>query len=74
MAKKSEQNPTMVSVKQIRSTIGYNRSQAKVIQGLGLRRIGHSVELKDTPAIRGMLLKVRHLVEVQTVGADGQGE
>jgi ribosomal protein L30 len=31
---------------------------------MGLRRIGHSVELPDTPATRGMILKVRHLVEV----------
>jgi large subunit ribosomal protein L30 len=47
-----------------KSTIGFNRNQAAVVQSMGLRRIGHSVELSDTPATRGMILKVRHLVEV----------
>jgi large subunit ribosomal protein L30 len=48
-----------------KSVIGFNRNQAAVVQGMGLRRIGHSVELLDTPATRGMILKVRHLVEVE---------
>ena len=47
-----------------KSPIGFNRNQAAVVQGMGLRRIGHSVELLDTPETRGMILKVRHLVEV----------
>ena len=47
-----------------KSTIGFNRTQAKTVQGMGLRRINHSVELPDTPATRGMIHKVRHLVEV----------
>jgi large subunit ribosomal protein L30 len=47
-----------------KSPIGFNRNQAAVVQGMGLRRIGHSVELVDTPETRGMILKVRHLVEV----------
>jgi large subunit ribosomal protein L30 len=47
-----------------KSTIGFNRNQAEVVRGMGLRRIGHSVSLPDTPATRGMILKVRHLVEV----------
>src|SRR6266571_441700 len=38
--------------------------EAAVVQGLGLRRIRHTVELKDTPGTRGMIHKVRHLVEV----------
>jgi large subunit ribosomal protein L30 len=49
----------------VKSTIGFNRDQAKVVEGIGLRRIGHSVELSDTPATRGMILKVRHLVTVE---------
>ena len=49
----------------IKSTIGFDRKQDHVVTGLGLRRIGHSVELPDTPATRGMLLKVRHLVTVE---------
>ena len=47
-----------------KSVIGFNRNQARVVQGMGLRRIGSSVELLDTPATRGMILKVRHLVDV----------
>jgi large subunit ribosomal protein L30 len=47
-----------------KSIIGFNRNQAQVVQGMGLRRIGSSVVLLDTPATRGMILKVRHLVEV----------
>jgi large subunit ribosomal protein L30 len=47
-----------------KSPIGFNKDQARVVEGMGLRRIGHSVELPDTPATRGMILKVRHLVEV----------
>jgi large subunit ribosomal protein L30 len=47
-----------------KSTIGFNRTQAETVRGMGLRRINHSVELADTPATRGMIHKVRHLVEV----------
>ena len=54
-----------LKITQIKSTIGFDRKQAKVIEGLGLRRIGHSVELPDTPATRGMIHKVRHLVTVE---------
>jgi large subunit ribosomal protein L30 len=48
----------------VRSTIGFKRNQADVVRGMGLRRLHHTVELPDTPATRGMILKVRHLVEV----------
>ena len=48
----------------VRSVIGFNKTQAKTVEGMGLRRINHSVELADTPATRGMIHKVRHLVEV----------
>ena len=49
----------------VKSPIGFNKDQAKVVQGLGLRRIGHSVEVADTDATRGMIHKVRHLVVVE---------
>jgi large subunit ribosomal protein L30 len=54
----------MLTITLRKSVIGFNRNQAQVVQGMGLRRIGHSVDLLDTPATRGMILKVRHLVEV----------
>jgi large subunit ribosomal protein L30 len=53
-----------VRVTLVRSPTGFKNNQAAVVRGLGLRKIRHSVELKDTPAIRGMIHKVRHLVEV----------
>jgi large subunit ribosomal protein L30 len=54
-----------LKVRLVKSTIGFNKEQAKVVQGMGLRRIGHSVELPDTDATRGMIHKVRHLVDVE---------
>jgi large subunit ribosomal protein L30 len=53
-----------VKVTLLKSPIGFKNNQATVVKGLGLRRIRHTVELKDTPATRGMIHKVRHLVEV----------
>ena len=53
-----------VKVTLVRSPVGFNRTQAAVVRGLGLRRIRHTVELKDTPGTRGMIHRVRHLVEV----------
>jgi large subunit ribosomal protein L30 len=49
----------------VKSTIGFNEKQAKVVESLGLRRIRHSVTLADTPEVRGAILKVRHLVTVE---------
>jgi large subunit ribosomal protein L30 len=53
-----------IKVRQIRSTIGFNKKQALVLESIGLRRIGHTIEIADTPETRGMIHKVRHLVEV----------
>jgi large subunit ribosomal protein L30 len=66
MAKKTAQKSAAKKLKitLLRSTIGFNRTQAKTVEGMGLRRIRHTVELPDTPATRGMILKVRHLIEV----------
>ena len=54
-----------VKVMLLVSPTGFNRKQATVVKGLGLRRIRHTVELKDTPETRGMIHKVRHLVDVK---------
>ena len=65
MTKKSgAQTAKRLQVTLIRSTIGFNKTQGITVQGMGLRRIRHTVELPDTPETRGMILKVRHLVEV----------
>ncbi len=63
MAKKTE-NAKRLKVTLVKSTIGFNKTQAKTVEGMGLRRIRHSVELMDTPETRGMIHKVRHLVTV----------
>ena len=49
----------------VKSPIGFNRNQGEVLRGLGLRRIRHTVDVKDTVQTRGMLHKVRHLVSVE---------
>ena len=67
MAKKTAQKKTAAKrlrVTLLKSTIGFDRTQAKTVEGMGLRRIRHTVELADTPETRGMIHKVRHLVEV----------
>jgi large subunit ribosomal protein L30 len=61
----AEQKGKTLKVTLVRSTIGFNKNQAVVVRGLGLRRIRHTVEVPDTIATRGMLHKVRHLVEVR---------
>lgn len=60
MAKKT----ATLRIRQVRSPIGYPRPQRETLRGLGLRRIRHEVERPDTPAVRGMVVKVRHLVEL----------
>jgi large subunit ribosomal protein L30 len=53
-----------VKVTLLKSPIAFDGKQKTVVKSLGLRRIRHTVELKDTPSTRGMIHKVRHLVEV----------
>ncbi len=61
MAKKTEKT---IKIRQVKSGIGYNKSQREVLRSLGLRRIRHVVERQDSPAVRGMVKKICHLVEV----------
>jgi large subunit ribosomal protein L30 len=56
---------SVLHVTQRRSRIGTNGKQRDTLRSLGLRRIGHTVEVKDTEQARGMLHAVRHLVEVR---------
>ncbi|MDE3133012.1 MAG: 50S ribosomal protein L30 [Acidobacteriota bacterium] len=53
-----------LKVKQLKSKNGSDKRQLDTLRSIGLRRIGHTVEVNDTPQMRGMLHKVRHLVEV----------
>ena len=67
MAKKTapkKDDVKTLTITLVRSPIGFNRTQGKTVEGMGLHRIRHTVELPDTPETRGMILKVRHLVTV----------
>jgi len=50
-----------------KSATGYSRDQKATVRALGLKRLGQTVVHEDNPAIRGMVFKVRHLVEVEEV-------
>jgi large subunit ribosomal protein L30 len=53
-----------IRIRQVKSAIATPRSHREVLRGLGLRRPRHEVVRADTPAVRGMVHKVRYLVEV----------
>lgn len=57
----------MVKVTQTGSSIGKNYKQGLTLRGLGLRYVNHSVVVEDTPSVRGMIAKVRHLIRVDVV-------
>jgi large subunit ribosomal protein L30 len=54
-----------VKVTLVRSVIGTRADHRATVRGLGLRRIRHSVELEDTPAVRGMIRKVAYMVKCE---------
>jgi large subunit ribosomal protein L30 len=54
-----------IKIKQVRSRIGCPKTQKLTLDALGLRKMGRVVERADNPAIRGMIEKVKHLVEVE---------
>lgn len=57
-----------------KSAIGYNRRQKDTIRKLGLRRLHQTVEHDDSPALRGMIAKVGHLVDVRDGDGGGDGK
>jgi large subunit ribosomal protein L30 len=62
MAKKA---PKKLKITLVRSTIGRLKVQKETVRALGLRKMHHTVEQADTPAIRGMINRVAHLVKVE---------
>jgi large subunit ribosomal protein L30 len=60
----SEQESATIAVKQIRSAIGHPENLRRILRALGLRHHQQTVTLKNTASARGMIYKVRHLVEV----------
>jgi len=65
----SEQGRLRITL--VRSTIGRPKDQGLTVKALGMRRLHHTVERPDNPSIRGMVTKIRHLVRVEEVPADG---
>ena len=57
-----------LTVRLVRSPIGYPRDQRATVRSLGLRRVNSQVQVDDTQVVRGMLKKVRHLVSVEDSG------
>jgi len=62
---KAKKTGGTVKVTQIKSVIGRIESHRACVRGLGLRRMHHTVELQDTPAVRGMINKVNYLLKVE---------
>ncbi|WP_027849005.1 50S ribosomal protein L30 [Marinospirillum minutulum] len=54
-----------IKVTLVRSPIGVLPKHKLCVKGLGLRRIGHQVEVEDTPSVRGMINKVNYLLQVE---------
>ena len=54
-----------VKVTQVKSSIGRLRNHKACLAGLGLRRIGHTVEVEDTPSVRGMINQINYLLQVE---------
>lgn len=62
MEKKSE---NMIKVTYVKSCIGYNKNQAKILEALGLRKLGDCNVLPDNASVNGSIFKVKHLVKVE---------
>lgn len=62
---KKETGDKTVRVTLVRSPIGYTKDQKKTVLALGLRRMHQTVEHQDNPALRGMIQKIIHLVQVE---------
>ena len=62
---RSKNIKTTLRIKWVKSSIGYSQRQKATIKSLGFKRLGDTVEWKDDPVTRGMVHKVRHLVEVE---------
>jgi len=65
MNERTDAKSGTLKVTLVKSPIGFKSNQRDVVRSMGLRRIRHTVELKDSPEARGLIHKVRHLVEVE---------
>jgi len=62
---KKESTGKTIRVTLVRSPIGYTKDQKETAKALGLRRLHQTIEHKDSPALRGMIRKIIHLVQVE---------
>jgi large subunit ribosomal protein L30 len=67
----AETDAKALRVTWVRSTIGHKAAARGTIRALGLRRLNQTVEVADTPEMRGMLRRVAFLIEVSEAGSDG---
>ena len=67
MAKKKEQQPSRLEIKQVRSVSGRPETQRRTLRALGLTKNQTSVIQNDTPAIRGMINKIPHMLSVREI-------
>lgn len=65
MARRSSKKGDMLKIQLVRSPIGYPEKQKKTVQALGFRRVNQTIEVVDSPVLRGMIDKVSHLVVVK---------
>jgi large subunit ribosomal protein L30 len=65
MAKRSSKKGDTLKIQLVRSPIGYPEKQKKTVQALGFRRVHQTLEVVDSPVLRGMINKVSHLVVVK---------
>ncbi len=68
MSATNDSNAKRIRVTYTKSAIGYGKDQKATIAALGFKKLGQTVEHKDTPQIRGMIAKVVHLVTVEENG------
>ncbi|MGA8553217.1 MAG: 50S ribosomal protein L30 [Candidatus Acidiferrales bacterium] len=63
--KTTEKKTGTLKIKWVRSFIGFPRSMRQTVRGLGFRRMQQTLEVQDTPSIRGMIARVHHLVVIE---------
>lgn len=68
----TEDKASRLAVKQIRSEIGHPETMRRTLRALGLRHHQQTVQLPNTSSVRGMLAKVRHLIEITAIEINGK--
>lgn len=64
MAKKTENKGGTITIQYYRSSIGYAKKQKEIVRGLGITKLNQTVSRQDTPAMRGIVAKIPHLLRI----------